>query len=240
MILFTWRFMPHVRYLRQLVDAGHVGRVRQMTAHFIGGYAIEPEYQWRFDGNRANGVLGDLGSHLVDLFRHFVGDVTSVSADLQQVVDRSGLPGPRSAPVNDCAFVMLRSADGAQGMLHVSAASPSGDRNVRLGFTLHGDAGVLEAEHIFDGAEKGVRLRGTGAGMPRFEPLEVPAALLDGVAVDDILGPFSRHSAGPRHFIDAIRDDLPIPMSFEDGWRAQAVIDAALRSDRERRWVEVD
>ena len=184
MVHFTWRFMPHVRYLRQLVDQGRVGRVRQMTAHFIGGYAIDPAYQWRFDGNRANGVLGDLGSHLVDLFRHFVGDVTSVSADLQQIVDRSDLPGPPSAPVNDCAFVTLRTADGAQGMLHVSAASPSGGRNVRLGFTLHGDAGVLEAEHVFDGAEKVVRLRGTGPGMPLFEPLEVPAALLDGAAVD--------------------------------------------------------
>ena len=239
MVLFTWRFMPHVRYLRQLVDQGRVGRVRQMTAHFIADNAIDPAYQWRLDGKRANGVLGDLGSHLVDLFRHFVGDVTSVSADLQQIVDRSGSPGPPSAPVNDCAFVTLRTADGAQGMLHVSAASPSGGRQARLGFALHGDAGVLEAEHVFDGAEKVVRLRGTGPGMPLFEPLEVPAALLDGAAVDDIMGPFTRHSAGPRHFIDAIRDDLPIAMSFREGWRTQQVIDAALRSDRERRWIDV-
>ena len=35
---------------------------------------------------------------------------------------------------------------------------------MRLGFTLHGDAGVPSI--LFDGAEKGVRLSGTGPGMP--------------------------------------------------------------------------
>jgi predicted dehydrogenase len=61
----------------------------------------------------------------------------------------------------------------------------------------------------------------------------------DDVAVEDFMGPFMHQSAGPRHFIDAIHDDLPIAMSFREGWRTQQVIDAALRSDRERRWIDV-
>jgi predicted dehydrogenase len=87
MVLFTWRFMPEYRQLRALIDEGRIGRVRQMTAHFIAGYALEPGYQWRFDGRRANGVLGDLGSHLIDLYRFLVGEVASVAADLRQAVE---------------------------------------------------------------------------------------------------------------------------------------------------------
>jgi predicted dehydrogenase len=240
MVLFTWRFLPQLRLLRQLVEAGRIGTCRQMTAYFIGDFARQPTYQWCFDGHRANGVLGGLGSHLVDLFRLFVGEIESVCADLQTIVDRTRFDGPVAALVNDAGFVLLRGAGGAQGALHLTAVSPSGDRDMRLGLALHGDAGVLEAELVFDGAEKGFMLRGLGPGETRFATLEVPGDLLAGAAPDDPFGPFTRASAGPRFFIDAILGDLPIPMSFEAGWRAQAVVDAALRSDRERRWVAVE
>ena len=33
---------------------------------------------WRFDRRRANGVLGDLGSHMIDLARWYGGDIVSV------------------------------------------------------------------------------------------------------------------------------------------------------------------
>lgn len=241
MVLFTWQFLPQHRHLRRLVESGEIGRVHQMTAHFIADYAREPVYQWRFDGRRANGVLGDLGSHLIDLYRAFVGEVESVAADLCQVVDRAGLPGPAATPANDSGFVLLRSANGAQGVLHISAASPGGDRDARLGITLHGDTGTLESECVFAGAETGSTLRALDAGGGACRPLVVSAELLDGLTPEaDPLAAFTRLSIGPRRFVDAILDDLPIPTTFRDGARAQAVADAALRADRERRWIAVD
>ena len=40
-------------------------------------------------------------------------------------------------------------------------------------------------------------------------------------------------------FYDAILNKRPCRPSFEDGARAQAVMDAAIRSDAEGRWVDV-
>jgi len=40
-------------------------------------------------------------------------------------------------------------------------------------------------------------------------------------------------------FIDAITSGRPATPSFADGARCQAVMDAAVRSDAERAWVDV-
>jgi len=42
-------------------------------------------------------------------------------------------------------------------------------------------------------------------------------------------------------FVDAIRGlDAPLLPTFEDGYRAQCVLDAVVRAWEERRWVEVE
>ena len=49
----------------------------------IWSYALrtrKKEYQWRLDQKRANGALGDLGVHMIDLARWLVGDISQVSA----------------------------------------------------------------------------------------------------------------------------------------------------------------
>jgi predicted dehydrogenase len=40
-------------------------------------------------------------------------------------------------------------------------------------------------------------------------------------------------------FVDAIRNNRPCKPSFDDGARAQAVVDAAMRSVEGMRWVEI-
>jgi predicted dehydrogenase len=50
---------------------------------------------------------------------------------------------------------------------------------------------------------------------------------------------FRTQSAGDRLFIDAILEDKPFAPSFYDGWKVQQVIDAAIQSHRDGRWVTV-
>ena len=106
--------------------------------------------------------------------------------------------------------------------------------------TVHGDNGTLNIEHIVAGSERGVRIRCVRPGEPAFQSLSLPSEFGGELAVDDFFGPFRTQSVGPRHFVEAIRDDLHIPMSFLDGWRVQQAIDAALRSDLEGRCVALE
>lgn len=240
MVMFTWRFQPYARFLKRLIDEGYIGRCHRVVLDFVGGWAFEPVYHWRLDAARATGVAGDLATHMADLYRYFAGEIRSVSGDFLQVVDRSGFDGPPAAPASDSGFIALRGVDGAQGLINVGSATPSGDRDMRITVYLSGDKGAIELRHIFDGVEKGIEIKGITQGDAHYETLEVPADLLDGLAADDFAGLYSQQSVGPRLFVDAIAHGAEISTTFFDGVKAQEVADAALRSSRERRWIDLD
>jgi len=236
MVLFTWRFLPHIRYMIKLVSDGYVGKVHQMSLEFTGGSNLGREFDWYVDSTRGDlGVVGDLGPHMFDLFSQFSGPICSISADIVHAVDIKGA----IEPVNDCAICTVRSDSGVSGAIHLSMVAASGDRMMKLSVTVHGSDGVLECLHIFDGAEQRVDLRGIGKGAEKFEVITIPSEMHDGSRDDDLFGTFSRLSVGPRSFVDAIRDNLPIPSDFAAGLAAQIVIDAAFTSNKNRRWIDI-
>jgi predicted dehydrogenase len=66
--------------------------------------------------------------------------------------------------------------------------------------------------------------------------LEVPNEFYHGVHPANPPGIYNSEGAGIRRFVSDIRDGRPAQPDFEDGWRAQQLVDAALRSSRERAW----
>ncbi|MHB8629773.1 MAG: Gfo/Idh/MocA family protein [Aggregatilineales bacterium] len=123
MAFFTWRWMPHYCYMRELIEQGAIGRAFHCNLNFLLGYGRNPQYQWRFDRKRANGVLGDLGSHMIDLARYLVSDISRVSAHLATHVRREALSSQLLDPVNDSAMVLLEFANGTQGMAQLTAVA---------------------------------------------------------------------------------------------------------------------
>ncbi len=101
MVFHTFRWMAHTQHLRHLLDEGYLGRPFQCDFRYFGGYGRGEEYGWRFDSRRSNGILGDLGSHMIDLARWYVGEIASVSAHLHTYVARAGVDGQPLEPAND-------------------------------------------------------------------------------------------------------------------------------------------
>lgn len=239
MVLFTWRWQPHFRYLKHLLDEGYIGRCYHASFRFLGGYGRAAEYEWRFDGRRANGIVGDLGAHMIDLARWYFGDISKVSANLKTHVERPSADERPSFPANDAAFITLQFDNQAQAMIQVSAVAHQADRNVGIHIELHGESGTLEANHIFFGAESGATLRGARRDEEQFSTITVPEHLRKNLDPADPFAPYTKQSAGPRLFIDSIlEDEFPSP-SFYDGWKVQEVIDAVLESHRNERWVSL-
>jgi predicted dehydrogenase len=233
--------VPHCRYLKQLIEEGYIGRC--FDGHFasLGGYGLQTRYAWRFDRQRALGVLGDLGSHMIDLARWLVGDIVRVSAHLGVYVDRSGPPGARLDPANDAALLVVEFANGAHGTIEASAVAHTGDRLQEQHIRLHGQAGSLEADayHFL-----GVELRGIHASQEHFQPIPVPDELWGHVNRDQpliaqIMEAFTQQAIGDRLFVDAILEDLPVTPSFYDGLKAQEVMAAAIASHEQGTWVAV-
>ena len=240
MVFFTYRWLPHYRYLKQLVDDGYVGRTFHCHIRYLGGYARQPRYTWRFDRNRSNGALADLGSHMIDLARWYVGDVAKVWAHLGTFVDRPGSEGQALDPANDAASLILQFKDGTQGMIQVSAVAHVGDRGQEQDVALHGESGTLEA----DSSSAGVEVRGARHDEEQFQTLPVPDELWGDVDrtssfFSQVSEVFVKQSVGDRHFIDAILEDRPATPSFYDGLKVQEVIDAAIESHQSGSWVSL-
>jgi predicted dehydrogenase len=239
MVYFTYRWMPFYQYLRNLIGRGYIGHCYHCEFRYPMGYGRIQEYKWRFDHKRANGILGDLGSHIIDLARWLVGDITSVCALLGVFVDRPGADGGVIDPANDSALLQIKFASGAHGTIQASGVAhvPGGSQQQ---IRLYGEAGSIEADIILWGSKAGTVIRAARSQNEQFQNLEVPASYWGDADPSDNSSIFSKNSVGTRLFIDAILEDRPVEPNFYDGYKAQQVIDAALASHEQGCAVSID
>ncbi len=256
MTFFTFRWVPHYRYLKELVEEGYIGRCFDCHICLLTGSGRSGGYSWRYDRKHGNGTLSELGAHMIDLARWLVGDVARVSAHLHMFFDRPGAVGGVLDPTNDSAMLAIELVNGTQGLMQLSQLAYIGTRGMDQRITLHGESGTLEARATFRGAEiRGARasepgeleagdtfaiaeLSGERDGEEEFRLLPIPDRILAGV---DEANPYHVISQfrGDYLFIDSILEDRPISPSFYDGLKAQEVIDAAKESHKTGRWVSL-
>jgi predicted dehydrogenase len=239
MVLFTFRWMPFFRYVHDLVDQGAIGRCYHCEFRFLMGYGRKKEYQWRLDQKRANGALGDLGVHMIDMARWLVGDIARVSAQVGVFVDRPGADGGGINPANDSALLLTEFANGAHGMIQASLIAHVADRFVQQQVKLYGEDGSLEIDIQYGGAEAGVVLHAVRDQEEQFRRLEVPESYWGNTNRSEPFETFTSQPVGCRAFIDAILDNRPVTPTFYDGYKAQQVITAALEASQSGAWVSI-
>ncbi len=243
MVAFTTRFVPHAIYVKQLIEQNHLGHVYLINLSKMAGYAgPQAPKRWRYDRSLAGaGVLADLGSHAIDQALWYFGPIKSVCSTLPQFVpvrpDRdTGEPQP--CDVDDAAGLLVEFESGIQGVLHISWVAQKG-RSQTL--SVCGSESTLMLDSNVDGWE--IDLVGSRSGDQTLTPMEVPAQLLEGIDPSSHEAGFKSFVANypsmSRKFIDVIlNDEAPSP-SFEDGMRTQEVMEAAMISHAERRWVDL-
>ncbi len=121
MVPFTYRFMPTNQFIKQLIVDGYVGQPYHLSMRYFAGYARDGAYAWRFDEAKAGtGILGDLGSHWLDMARWFLGEISTVSAHRDSFVPRQPRPdGSSYTQVEDSAVILARFESGASATLQV-------------------------------------------------------------------------------------------------------------------------
>ena len=80
---YNYRHAPAIEHLRELIAEGALGRVTNVRAVFLNGYAAEPKgaLSWRFQKEfSGSGAMGDLLSHVADLVQYVVGPIDEVTA----------------------------------------------------------------------------------------------------------------------------------------------------------------
>ena len=110
---FNHRYHPALRKARELVDEGAVGPLMFVRARYGHGGRLGYEREWRARPEiSGGGELIDQGVHVIDLARWFLGDFTSVDGVATTYFWKM--------PVDDNAFMTLRTREGQTAFLHVS------------------------------------------------------------------------------------------------------------------------
>jgi predicted dehydrogenase len=250
MVAFNYRFVPAIRQIRKLIDAGALGQIYHFRATYLQEWIL-PHYNtpliWRLQKPLAgSGALGDLGAHIIDIGRYLVGDVSSVSAMTKTFIkERPTLDGSGmgTVTVDDAFAAALEFDNGAMGT--VEASRFAAGRKNGMGFEINGEKGSIRFELE--------RLNELQVFWNDDEPKETRG--FHTVLVSEPYHPWwenwwpQGHMIGWEHtfvheithFLDCIvndKDVAPIGADFEDGYRAAVICDAILESAESKRQVD--
>jgi predicted dehydrogenase len=233
---FLLRGAPVVRRMAATIQSGEAGTLIALHTQRYNSSLLQPRARrnWRTDETQSGlGVLGDLGSHMVDLALLLAGPIAEVSADLRTFVRElpdavTGQPVPMR--LDDDVSLMVRFAGGAHGTISLSRVGLA-DAHLPLGrsqIVVNGSRLAI----VSDGVEHATVQRIDGP--PEEWPPDAQVAGLDHPALLAYLG-----DALMRAFLDAIRTGTPAAPSLEDGLAVQAVLDAAVRASASGCWERV-
>ena len=225
-INLSYRATPHARALKQIVEGGELGDIYFARTGWLRNRGL-PGRGWF--GNKelaGGGPLIDLGVHRIDLALWLMGHprVISVSGATYSALGRQlEAERGRDYTVEDLAAGFVRLDNGASMLVATSWALNSEWREDMYTYVYGTKAGVA---HRSVGGGYGFEARMWGAGAGSFRET-VLTQLPDGP--DNV-----------QAFVDAIRNDGPVPVDPEDAVTVQRVLDALYESAESGREVRLD
>jgi predicted dehydrogenase len=110
---YNHRFHPAFLKIRELMRTESLGEIMFVRGRYGHGGRVGYEREWRADPKLSGGgELIDQGVHLIDLAGMFLGEFTQI--------DGHAITAFWNMPVDDNAFLSLRTAQGKTAWLHVS------------------------------------------------------------------------------------------------------------------------
>ena len=262
MVAFNYRRTPAVALAKRYIEQGAIGKVLNFRGTYLQDWSADPNgpLSWRFmESVAGSGALGDIGTHVMDMARYLVGEISAVNAVLTNWVperplqsggaDRLGASdkntsGPKGVvDVDDEVMTLLRFDDGAIGSLE--ATRNAWGRNNYLTFEIHGTEGSM----LFDyeqrdqlqvcfagdggdpGDRRGFRTVFTGPNHPYGDGLWPIPALGIGYGETKIIEVYD--------LCNAIVGGTPVSPDFSDGYQIALICDAVTESSAKGTWVSV-
>jgi predicted dehydrogenase len=218
------RLMAGIRRMREMIDAGELGRVAFMEANFSNERALELTPQtWRWYKAKApGGPLSQLAIHQFDVLHYLGGEIVAASSMAAKL-------SPVGAEVDDQTMTLLKFADGKIGYVGASWTSP-GVFAVRI----FGSKGLMHYEIDFATWDTPAELHKTSTlyiqrgtqGYGEREEIGVPESDMFRAELD--------------MFAESCRTGKVNELSAHNGNVAVAVVYAALRSiEQEGRTVAI-
>jgi predicted dehydrogenase len=244
---FNYLKNPMVELAREIVAGGEIGEVWAFRGIHAEDYMTDPEapWTWRLDPTGGAGAIADLGSHIISLARYVVAEIEELSADLDTVVPTRpiapGSPDRRPIEVDDQARLLVRFATGAKGVIEASWVATG--RKMHLAFEVYGSKGsiLVDMERL---NELALYVREDAKGRQGYRRILASPGHKDYApfcpAPGHQLGFNDVKTIEVKEVVTSLLEGRQFYPSFREAWLIQRVVDAALVSGRERRWVKLE
>jgi predicted dehydrogenase len=265
-VTFNYRGNPLVQQARIAIARGDIGKPTFLVGQYLQDWLLkDTDYSWRLEPDKggASSALGDIGSHWCDLAQHISGlRITHVLGDITTVIPKRKKPkGSREAfavggadqgveevdiKVEDLASVLLRFDNGAKGSFSVGQVCAGHKNDLQL--EICGSSASLRW-HQEQQNELWIGRRDKPNEMLAKDP-----SLLDTDAARYAHLPGGHQEAWADAFCNVMRDIYgfiaagkkpseshpPAFATFEDGYRANCIVEAILESARNgSAWTKV-
>lgn len=226
---FIHRYTPSFQYAREILITGKIGAIRHIDVKYqqsFGAPFYNTPYLWRYDKDIAGtGALGDLGAHMIDAARFFVGEFISVAGLMKTLVHKRIDPilnEEQDVLVDDITSFQAELENEVVGSF-VTTRNAVGSAN-QLEVTLYGDQGTInmDIEHPNE-----IRMCIKDSEM---EPVWKTEAVPERHQHKSLLADFAKFIENDRSF------NVP---TFEDAYINQKVLECVIQSAKIGRFVNV-
>jgi predicted dehydrogenase len=244
-VWFTYRRVPAVALAHQLVREGRIGRIYHVRAAYLQGWGgPDTPLVWRFRGGEAgSGAHGDLNAHIIDMARFVTGEeiVEVIGAVEERFIEKRPLPGAPDklgrSTVDDAVLFLARFEGGAVASFEATRLATGVKNSNRI--EVHGEQGALRFDfermnelEFFD-ARLPSRLQGWRTLLATHEQHPWAAAYWPDGHWLGYEHTFVNQAADIMRSLGGRRPVVPLP-DFADAYETQRVMEAAIRSARER------
>jgi predicted dehydrogenase len=235
-------FLPGIRKLRRLIDAGYFGRILSVRGDF-GYWVFEGDDQpsqrpsWNYKKEEDGGIILDMFCHWRYVLDHTFDAVQAVSCTgATHIPERVDELGNRyKCTADDAAYGVFKLAGGIVAQINSSWATRV-YRDELLSLQVDGTAGSAVAGlrecKIQDRANTPRPVWNPDLPNP-FEFRSLWAAVPDNAEFDNAF------KVQWEMFLRHVVEDAPFPHDFVDGARGVQLAELAMISWRERRWIDV-
>lgn len=258
MVGFTYRRVPAVTFMRDLIEQDALGRIAHVRAAYRQDWLVDPSVPlaWRLQKEHAgSGALGDIGAHIIDMTQFVTGlEVIAVSGTLDTIVTARPLQGSGSGlsvtagegfgqvTVDDIAVFTGRLE--SRALVSFEASRFATGRKNALSIEVSGDRGALRFD-LEDLNSLWYYDRSAPEATQGFTRILVTEPQHPYVSAWWPAGHLLGYEHGFTHqvadFVTAIADGTDLSPSFAEGLSVQRVLAAVQHSAaRDSAWADVD
>lgn len=248
---FEYRYVPAMLRAKQLIEEGFLGKVYSVRAAYLHAGNSDPKRPayWKIQKKYCGGgAVYDLATHVIDLIRFLLGDFDEVFSKLEILIKERPIAGNSSqlcgVDVDDIALMLFKLKNGAVGTLEATKIATGANDEVRI--EIHGQKGAVRFNsmqpnylEVYDSRDAEDPI----GGMRGFKAIETvqrypkPASSFPGPKFS--IGWIRYHAGNAYDFVKNITDDTKPDADMYAGYKVQEVVEAAVISNKENRWVKL-